>query len=323
MLDVLSYLPQKRKTTPTGWISFNAVCCEHNGDSADRRGRGGIKRNGDDWSYHCFNCGYTASFVLGRSVTYKARKLMQWMGIDSTEIDRLNLESLRHRSIAGILEERKQTEKPIEFEQKQLPDFELIDAKHSEHVAYLEKRCAPKDFPFGAVLPDPQSKWKPRPGVMIPFTFNEKIVGHTVRYLDDKMPKYLSDSQPGYVFGIDQQHPDWQYAIVTEGIFDALSIQGLALMHNDINSNQARLIKQLDREIVVVPDQDTAGLKLIDVAVKLGFSVSIPEWPEDVKDVNDSVQRYGKLATLLMILENAESNKIKIEIRKKQLVKRL
>jgi DNA primase len=82
------------------------------------------------------------------------------------------------------------------------------------------------------------------------------------------------------------------------------------------------LIRSLGRQVVVVPDQDRAGLGLIDRAVELGWSVSIPNW-QDCKDTNDAVQRYGRLATLLSILENAESSRIKIELRKKALVKRL
>ncbi|SVB27525.1 uncharacterized protein METZ01_LOCUS180379, partial [marine metagenome] len=31
-----SHLPGKRKTTPSGWTSFNAPCCHHNGESQDK-----------------------------------------------------------------------------------------------------------------------------------------------------------------------------------------------------------------------------------------------------------------------------------------------
>jgi hypothetical protein len=72
-----------------------------------------------------------------------------------------------------------------------------------------------------------------------------------------------------------------------------------------------------------VPDQDEAGMRLVDRAVELGWAVSIPEWPNDIKDVNDAVIRWGKLATLLTIMQAQETSKIKIELRKKQLVKRL
>jgi hypothetical protein len=49
----------------------------------------------------------------------------------------------------------------------------------------------------------------------------------------------------------------------------------------------------------------------------------MPEWPEGIKDVNDAVVRIGKLATLLTIMQAKETSRIKIELRKKQLVKRL
>ena len=159
--------------------------------------------------------------------------------------------------------------------------------------------------------------------MVIPFTHNDKIVGWTCRFLDNKQPKFISDSQPGYVFGTDLQHDNWQSVVVTEGIFDALSIGGLALMHNTISDAQARLIRSLGKEIIVVPDQDKPGMKLVDRAVELNWAVSIPNWPEDVKDVNDAVIRYGKLVTLMMIMQAKETSKIKIEMQKKKVLKRV
>jgi DNA primase len=94
-------------------------------------------------------------------------------------------------------------------------------------------------------------------------------------------------------------------------------------MHNTISDAQARLIRNLGREITVVPDQDRAGIELVDRAVELGWAVSMPDWPDDVKDVNDAVIKYGRLATLLTIMAARETSKIKIELRKKQLVKRI
>ena len=77
---VTAHLPPKRKTTPSGWTSFNAPCCIHNGDSADTRQRGGLISNGEGGvSYHCFNCGYKASWQKGRNLSHKMRKLLQWL----------------------------------------------------------------------------------------------------------------------------------------------------------------------------------------------------------------------------------------------------
>ena len=133
----------------------------------------------------------------------------------------------------------------------------------------------------------------------------------------------MHDLQPGYVFGTDLQRPDWQHVIVVEGVFDALSISGLAVLHADISDVQARLIRSLGREVTVVPDQDAAGMKLVDRAVELGWAVSMPAWPESVKDVNDAVKQYGRLVTLITIMQARETSRIKIELRKRQLVKGL
>lgn len=326
MIDLIQYLPAKRKQTPSGWVSFNAVCCQYNGATADKRGRGGSKATEQGWSYHCFNCGYTASFILGRQLTFKARRLLGWLGVPDSEIDMLNLESLRHRNIHGIIEDRQRAFnilQAIEFEERDLPPFaELLTDDHKYYTEYVRSRCVPRDFPVMVQLQTDGVHWT-RPHVVIPFTHNDRIVGYTCRFLDNKQPKFISDSQPGYVFGIDLQHKDWEHVLVMEGIFDALSINGLAVMHNTISDAQARLIRSIGREITVVPDQDKAGLELIDRAVELGWAVSVPEWPEGCKDVNDAVIKLGKLGTLLTIMQARETSKIKIEIRKKQLSKRI
>jgi hypothetical protein len=323
MIDILSYIPQKRKQTSSGWVSFNAPCCVHTGESADRRSRGGVKQQEDDWSYHCFNCGFTASFVPGRPVSYKARKLLGWLGVDSTDIERLNLESLKRKSLLDLTAERntiKQTQ--IDFDEKEVPEgVELIDPEldqHKHYQEYLDKRGIVLEYPF---LVD--KKRGPRDRIVVPYTYKNRIVGHTSRYLDNRTPKFINSQQPGYVFGYDLQKPNWTSAIVVEGIFDALSISGLACMHETISKEQAQLLKQLKRRIIVVPDQDRAGLSIIDAAVEHKFEVSIPEWPEDVKDVNDAVVRFGVAHTLQQIHQNAERSKIKIEMFKKRLQRKL
>ena len=307
---------RKIKQTSSGWLSGNGPCCIHNGERQDNRGRGGLKVSPEGWSYSCFNCGYTASFVLGRNISFKARKLLTWLNVPQEEIERVNLESLRHRSIEGLIETRKPVDiiTNIRFTEAELPPGSLLEPVTSEWD-YVRARCIPDDYPLLAYEGT-------RPGIIIPFTYNNVIVGSTIRFLDNHKPIWLNDFQPGYVFGTDLQQPDWQYVIVTEGIFDALSISGLALMHNEISDAQAILIRNLGKEVIVVPDQDRPGLGLIDRAVELGWSVSIPAW-EDCKDVNDAVIKYGQIGTLLSIMQARETSKIKIELRKKWLKKKL
>jgi DNA primase len=94
-------------------------------------------------------------------------------------------------------------------------------------------------------------------------------------------------------------------------------------MHNTVSDAQAILIRNLGRDITVVPDQDQAGIELIDRAVELGWAVSIPNWPKGCKDVNDAVIALGRVGALLTIMATRETSKIKIELRKKQLAKKI
>ena len=321
MFDILSVLPGKKKQTSSGWTSFNAICCTHFGHRQDKRMRGGIKFDGSNWSMHCFNCGFKCNFVLGRTITSKTRSLLIWSGIDEQQIQRWSLESLQHKDLIDYTQPKKQRVK-IKFNDHTLPEGELVDSNnplHKVYTDYLESRkIDSNDYPF---LITPHEKGRMGNRVIIPYTYKNKIVGHTSRFLDNKIPKYINEQQPGYVFNIDMQKPDWGVCIVTEGIFDALSIDGVALMHNDISSDQALLLSTLNKQIILVPDRDSTGLSLCDKALELGYSVSLPDWDDDVKDVNDAVVKYGKLPTLLSILQCATNSKIKIEMRRKKIGK--
>jgi hypothetical protein len=320
MLDLTAYLPARHKKTASGWISFNAPCCVHNGETADRRQRGGVKNVESGWNYHCFNCGYTASFVLGRSLSFKARRLLEWLNVPSEDIERINLESLRHRTMEGMLEQRQRMMEHlsgVEFEERDLPvDVYGLNGNDDPALTlrargYLRERAVPLDYPY-------MFKSMPRPGIVIPFTHNGVIAGHTTRFLDDRNPRYIHDIQPGYVFGRDLQRDSWTHVIVVEGVFDALSISAMAVLHADINDTQARVIRSLGREITVVPDRDEAGLRLVDRAMELGWAVSMPDWPDGVKDVNDAVKVMGRVAALITIMQHRETNRVKIELRKRK-----
>jgi hypothetical protein len=320
MIDLTAHLPARHKKTASGWISFNAPCCVHNGETADRRQRGGLKSTDQGWSYHCFNCGFTASFVVGRSLSFKARRLLSWLNVPADEIERINLESLRHRTMEGVLEQRQRLVEhlsSIDFEERDLPtDVYGINGNDDPALAlrargYLRDRGVPMDYPY-------LFKSMPRPGIVVPFTHDGVIVGHSTRFLDDRNPRYIHDIQSGYVFGRDLQRDSWTHVIVVEGVFDALSISAMAVLHADISDLQARLIRSLGREVTVVPDRDEAGMRLVDRAMELGWSVSMPDWPEGVKDVNDAVKVMGRVPTLITIMQARETNRVKIELRKRK-----
>lgn len=323
MFDILSLIPGRKKQTNSGWYSFNAVCCSHRGHNPDRRSRGGLRQDGNNWVMHCFNCGYTCNFMLGRSINNRTKQFLVWLGVDEEQVQRWSLESLQKKDLLQLYLQQKKLQN-IKFKSKKLPeDTERIveQPTHKFYVDYLKKRKI--DYDKYVLYCNPNGKLRTQYGIVIPYTYKGKIVGHTTRYIDNKSPKYINEQQQGYVFNVDMQKPDWNVCIVTEGIFDAMAIDGVAVMHDDISNEQAMMLANLNRRIIVVPDFDKTGLKITDRALELGYYVSLPNWGKGIKDVNDAVVKYGKLNTLLAILESATMSKIKIELRKKQIDKRL
>ena len=315
------HLPHKRKATPSGWTSFNAPCCIHNGTGADTRQRGGIKAgDGGGVSYHCFNCGFTASWMPGRRITYKMKRLMQWLNVPDDTITKISLQVLETEQ----LDTTQQIVLP-KFDTKELPE----GAKPLQEWAdYCSMESTGVDKNLMKVFEYLQSRqlyfddydfhWSPLGGykdrLIVPFYHNKKVVGYTARKVKDGNPKYISDQQPGYVFNLDNQKYGRVYTVVVEGPFDAIAVEGVALLGSEIKDQQAMLINSLNTKVIVVPDRDESGKKIVDQALDLGWGVSMPNWDSDIKDVNEAVQKYGKIYTLHTIVGSAEFNELKIKL---------
>lgn len=316
---VLTYLPAKRKTTPSGWISFNAPCCHHNGHTADNRGRGGVIQNDGGVSYHCFNCGFKSSWQPGRPFSHKMRKLLQWLNTPDDAINKLALDVMRENE--GVQVKERSVVLPT-FSTVSLPEgaIKLADLKdfnkHSLAILdYMAKR--------GLNLDDTDYYWSPSLGyrdrLIIPFYYARQIVGWTARSVTpDKKLKYLTEVQPGFVYGLDEQGQNKIFCIVVEGQIDAIHVDGCALGGSEVNDAQALLLNRLDKQIIIVPDRDKAGSKLVEQAIEKGWSVSLPDWSQDVNDVGDAVSKYGRLYTLYSIVNVAEESPLKIRLKAKK-----
>lgn len=316
MFDILATIPRKKRRTSSGWIVFDGVCCHHKGHNPDKRQRAGIKfTDSSTWSYHCFNCQFKCSYTQGRQFSPDLKSLLSWCGLDEDQIRRLSFQNLRERSAVELYRTRQLVLTPT-FNESSLPeDSRPLDPVLDEmHVKYLASRgLGPDSYTYYVV--DGESRTR----IIIPYYYQGKIVGNTSRYYDNRHPKYISEQQPGYVFNIDAQQENWQQCILVEGQFDAISIGGCAYLSNTISDEQAILLRKLYRKIIVVPDRDTAGLSVCDRALELGFQISIPNWADGVKDVNDAVRKYGKLPTLMSIIQNASSSRIIMEMKRKKL----
>ena len=334
---VTQILPHKRKTNSTsGWISFNAPCCVHNGESADTRGRGGLVMNPDGGtSYHCFNCNFKASYIPGRHLTYKFRKLLGWLGADDGTVKRLVIDAIRIRELVApeqLVEVAEQEE--IKFKARTLPEqsqafhtlntfYELndnVDLPPDWHAAVIYSAQRTIDLSRYELYWTPETQYNLNKRVIIPFTWRNEIIGYTARTFSETVkPKYHSSYEPNYVFNVDRQSPNWKFVIVAEGPFDAMAVDGVAVLSNECSEIQADIIDSLGREVIVVPDGDRAGARLIEQAVEYGWSVSFPDWIRTHKDINAAVTEFGRLFVIKTILAAKQSNKLKIELHKRKL----
>jgi hypothetical protein len=320
---LLALLPYKRKVTPSGWTSFNGVCCHHRGEKPDDRQRGGIMSTAaGGFTYHCFNCNFKAGWSPGKLLSNNTKSLFRWLGMSDSDISRLGLLVLK------LKDDQPVTKKALTFElvEKPLPDDCLPVSE------WIKEGCEDEDFLNVVDYVINERKmgwdwynwhWSAAPGyrdrVILPFYHDGKIVGSTGRKITPGKPKYLTDAQPGYVFNLDAQTYDRSYVIVVEGQFDALAVDGVAIMHNEPNETQCARIKALGREVIVVPDKDQPGAKMIKAAIDNEWSASLPPWEDDIKDVADAIKKYGRLYVLTTILHYKVNGEIKLNLLKKRL----
>jgi len=315
------------KTSPSGWLSRNAPCCEHRGQSPDKRGRGGMKFDNaaGSCSFHCFNCGATASYTPGKPLYPKFINLLKWLNVDESTISQLKLESLRAAKEAGF-EPRAIVRRDIKA--IEMPkDCTLLEndiSKYPAHVNFLKTRgFTPADFPF---LVSPDLVYRSR--VILPFILHDTIIGYSARSINPaERMRYIMRKTCEFVFGMEYVQPEHEWVFVTEGLLDALSVKCLSVMHNEISDEQTEMICDLQKKIIVVPDLDKAGLNkpkidkngkvirnnsVIDTAIDNGWSVSIPQW--DVKDINAAYVKYGSLFCVTHLLKNATDNAALIRV---------
>lgn len=324
-----SLIPPRAKSSPSGWTSFNAPCCQHRGHSPDTRKRAGVRFDGNSVVYNCFNCKFSTGWQPGAPFGEKMKTLARWMGAGEDLIKEFVFEAMKTESDEYQPEAQQSV---IEFTDKELPEgaMPLLEWVDSEYF----KDIAPELEPIIAYVVsrgynpfDGNFYWSPSPGyehrVIIPFKWQGRIVGNTARKVIAGQPKYLSDQHPHFVFNFDSQREDQKYIFVCEGPFDALAVGGVALLTNDVADQQYRIINSLGAEVIVIPDQDSSGLALIDRAIENGWSVAFPNWDDDVKDCADAVLRYGRLFVTVDAILTAQQGEIKIKMARKALESKL
>lgn len=327
---IFQYLPTKRRKTPQGWWLMNARCCEHKGHRPDSRMRGNLKFSDDGQiGGNCYNCGFKFRFD-GHHLSDAFEQWLTWIGMDRSVIQSIKLDLLS-KQMDGTSAPFSQNKLIAQhkWESVSLPD------QAENMINLLEDGC---DLPaFLKVVQyvhgrgedilngydyywSPQTDHQLRDRVIIPFYHNSDIVGWCARYAG-KPPsgasKYFNSAiPPGYLFNQNILQKDRAIVLVCEGQFDAIALQGVAVMGHTLSDLQIQRLLQSEQAPVIVPDRQKANQGLIDAAVAFGWGVSFPDWEESIKDAADACERYGQLYTITSALSAISYNDIEINIKR-------
>lgn len=313
---LLDHLPIRTNKTPSGWMTFDCPMC------SDKRKRAGIITSGAKISYNCFNCKYTTGWSPTPGLGKRYRDLAIRLGADQKQIHNVQMELLKHSDELENEEIENYVYSLNKFEVVDLPDHAVMieDLPDSHEVkVYARQRGLYGLYPLLWFGDDPLYAKR----LVVPFTYNGELVGWTARHInppDKKTPKYLHKMSSGYVFNVDRfVDTKRELVIVVEGVFDAIMVDGVAVLGNHITPEQAHLISKLGNRIILCPDRDEPGKELIEEALALGWEVSFPPWEDDIKDASDAANMYGRLLTVASIIKHATDNKIKAQVKAKML----
>jgi len=288
---------------------FRALRCQVCHDHSERAG---FKFGGAEVRYNCFNCQARFVFTEGdTSVSKNARHILTCYGITREELNEVTGSSflLKKAETKEITLESMKPQVSLRTPEIQLPPHSYpLGSSFSEELQvpileYLEGRVVDPLRVNAHFSTDP--KFLNR--VILPCTREGKIIFWQARtILPDVKPRYLSPSisKDAVLWGYDNIFKNYDMPLfITEGIFDAEPLEGVALIGSKLNEAKLEILNRVRRRKIVVVDRDGNGERLAEVALKNGWEISFT--PQDVGDVNKSIQKYGRTFTIWTLMKNS------------------
>jgi hypothetical protein len=305
-----------------GWRPLRCACCN------DYQERGGFRFDAETVGYYCWNCGTKAVYEEGSGKFSKSmRYVLESFGVtrdDLAEISAsvfLNRETLEKQKQDQEITLKKLSEVKLFTPEVSLPPscFPLGHHAHDEFqepiIEYLLNR---KIDPLKHNIHFSMDKRYLRRAI-IPFMRNGKVIYWQARAIDkDTKPRYLNcnAARDAVLYGYDNL-TKWSELplFITEGVFDALCVDGICLLGSSLNQAKIEVLKKTRRRIVFVLDSDAPG-------EALGSSVIDNEWEftmvdNEASDINDSIMKFGKTYTTFCLMKNiqkAKGNKVEAKL---------
>ena len=303
--DLLNSTISLKAVSPSGWHTLKCPVCN------DYKYRGGFKFENDWVSYNCFNCQHKASYLEGSGeFSDDMVTLLRALSVDDMQINKLRLIGLKNGKPVKLEPVKINLLYPQEIE---MPEH-FYEVGSSDNIMnelaleYLKNRCITMENKKFFLSND--KKWKGR--LIIPFYYKNKLVYYQGRDLLGKSKNRYKNPdtaipRDNIVYNFDQLNNEKIY--IVEGAFDAMSIDGTAILGNVFSKQQILILNEAKGIKIYIPDKTGGDISTaVNQAFDNGWLVSFPD-VGGCKDTNAAVCKYGKLYVKKTIDDNVCSNK--------------
>ena len=294
----------------TGWEVGKCQMCN------DYKERAGIKYDSGEIAYNCWNCGTSARYTeFSGKISNKFTKILASYGIDVDEINAIvNSSFFTEDQEQKTITLSSLTKPNLDTPTIKLPKASLRLGSTLDFLDYQEKIAKylvdrKVDLLKYAFFFSIEDRFIDR--VIIPFYRNGKLIYWQARSID-KNEKKRHDNAPvsreAIMFNYDKVFTvSSTPLVVCEGVFDAMMLDGIAILGSKLTAAKIEILKQSRRKLVFIIDKDENGKHLAEEVLSHGWEICFT--PEGSHDLNDSVQKYGFSESARYIAENKTKNK--------------
>lgn len=285
-----------RPPTATGWYDVKCAVCQ------DYKPRAAFKFEPNGAVvYHCFNCGHTAGFapprttfsnrmitvIVGFGIDLDYAKRVLFSGfVSDTDSSTLKIADGSGVSVAAP---------PIEFPSAFIP----ITSDHTVAYDYLVSRGVASVGEWFINSDPANRRWGNR--VIVPVRNNRNQIvfyqgrsfnqnNYNKRWESPSVPKTCVIFNHTLIYNHDTSVP----LVVCEGIFDALSVGGVAILGSTFSDYQINELKKYRGAVIIIPNKDKNGKQMALQALQQGYQLSFPDIGS-CTDLNEAHVRYGQL----------------------------
>ena len=304
VLDIVQAHVGYGKVSTKGFHQLKCPICH------DYQPRLGIKLEGDNVGANCFNCGFKARYSEsdGR-LSKNFKKLLKAFGVPEEEIEAHASQSFFQPKSDAPITLESITKVNLYAPEIKLPDHSYrikLDNCPLENAYLRSRKLDYSAYPFYV-----SSDKKLKNRIIIPFYRNGKVIYWQARSILDERPRYKNCdvSKEAVMFGMDRL---WFNSLrplfISEGVFDALHVDGVALIGSTINEAKRHLLQQSRRDKIFVIDYDKNGCTLAENVIQYHLGKLTTLGPG--LDINKSVNEYGKLWTFYKLIENVPKTEV-------------